>query len=190
MTFESITPFRYKVAEQRVTFVFIVVYRNMVTWPAWTAVRAKDPTPRNMQQITVPLPHLSLKGKGVLDMSWATDKQGVLPASPGSLAWSKILTAAGNHWKDLSRGTSDQICISKGLSDCRWRTKWRAAEEAREYSGPGGGRGCANTLVILHLPCLPLRIVLRAFSLLTAACVLPCRVLLRSLSQTCPSVFP
>lgn len=127
---------------------------------------------------------------GVLDMSWATDKQGVLPASPGSLAWSKILTAVGNHWKVLSRGTSDQICISKGVSDCRWRTKCGGAEEMCEYRGPGGGQGCANTLEILRLPCLPFRIGLRVFSLLAAACVLPCWVVLRSLSQTCPSIFP
>lgn len=125
---------------------------------------------------------------GVLDMSWATDKQGVLPASPGSPAWSKILTAVGNHWKVVSRGMSDQICISKGLSDCRWRTKCGRAEEVREYRGPGGGQGCANTLVILRLPCLPLGIVLRAFSLPAAACVLPCQVVLRSVSQTCPSI--
>lgn len=123
---------------------------------------------------------------GVLDMSWATDKQGVLPASPGSLAWSKILTVVGNHWKVLSRGMSDQICISKGLSDCRWRTKCGRAEEVREYRGPGGGRGCANTLVILRLPCLPLGIVLRAFSLLAPA--LPgCAQILKS---DLPLYFP
>ena len=47
--------------EQRITFVLLGVYRNILTWPTWTTARTKDTTPRSLQQLTTPLPQLAFK---------------------------------------------------------------------------------------------------------------------------------
>ena len=46
LTFKGITLFHLyrdkKVAEQTIIFVLLEVYRNIMTWPTWTAARTKD----------------------------------------------------------------------------------------------------------------------------------------------------
>ena len=118
-------------------------YDLTITWPMWTAERTKDLTPRCLQQVTMPLPHLTYK----TDLLKAFKEFGVFKArvthllecscnKPFSAPNSSVSVSFGLtvHWVhrlgfgDNPNLLEDKLIVSQGNSRFGKQTpRWRLA---------------------------------------------------------------